>query len=219
MSTVERLFQSATRRGGASLTRFGEEVRDARFQAGTSQSVVGAAARMSGSKVSRIETGSFRSLSFIDAARVAAVVGLDLSVKTYPGGRRLRDAAHAERLQRVLGHVRPPLTSRVEVPLPATTDVPEQRAWDAVVASAGLRTASELEMRLHDAQAQARRLFLKRRDGSPDRFLLLIADTHANRRALNEMPALFGDLPRLRTSRVLAELRLGRHPPSGYILV
>ncbi len=170
-------------------------------------------------EISRIEAGKLGSLSIIDAALVANAVGLDLSVKTYPGGGRPRDAAHAARLQRLLAEVRPPLRCRTEVPLPRRTDLPEQRAWDATIDGAGETTAIELEMRLHDIQDQVRRLNLKRRDGAPDRLLLVVADTRANRRVLCEYPEIFVELPRLQTSHVLRELRSGRHPPTGLVLI
>jgi hypothetical protein len=62
---------------------------------------------------------------------------------------------------------------------------PDRRpgAWDAVIADASGQVAIELEMRLVDAQALARRLALKRRDGSVDRIVIVLADTRANRAA------------------------------------
>jgi len=158
-------------------------------------------------------------LSLVDAVRIATVVGLDLSIRTYPGGTGIRDAGQARRLQIVLGRVGAPLTARTEVPLPATTDVPEQRAWDAVIEGAGAMTAIELETRVYDLQAQQRRLALKTRDGAPGRVLLVVADTRANRRVLREHPEAFGWLPRLPARIVLAELAAGRHPPSALILI
>jgi hypothetical protein len=64
--------------------------------------------------------------------------------------------------------------------------------------------AIELEMRLRDVQAVRRRHELKRRDDPPDHFMLLIADTRHNRRALAEVADLFAELPRLRPSVVRA---------------
>ena len=118
-----------------------------------------------------------------------------------------------------LRQVRTPLSYALEVPLPALPDRPEQRAWDAVIRGGGKRTAVELEMRLRDGQAVARRLNLKRRDDPTEGFLLLLADTRTNRRALEEHPEVFGDLPRLRPSRVYAALGGSAHPPSGILLV
>ena len=118
-----------------------------------------------------------------------------------------------------LRQVRTPLSYALEVPLPALPDRPEQRAWDAVIRGGGKRTAVELEMRLSDGQALERRINLKRRDDQTEGFVLLVADTRTNRRVLAEHPDLFGDLPRLRPSRVHAALSAGAHPPSGILLV
>jgi hypothetical protein len=180
---------------------------------------VSSAAHLRRATYSVIERDRHRNATVLQAARIAAVLGLDLSVKAYPGGAPTRDAAHAARVQRLLAHVAPPLRSRPEVPLPATTEHPEYRAWDVVLFGAGERTTSELEMRLYDGQAQLRRISLKRRDDPAEHFLLVVADTRANRRALREFADLFAELPRLRTGTVLAELRAGRHPPTGLILL
>jgi hypothetical protein len=95
----------------------------------------------------------------------------------------------------------------------------DHRAWDAMVFGDSRRTAVELEMRIRDAQAVERRIGLKRRDDPPDGFMLLVADTRANRHLLTELPGLFAELPRLRTATVLRLLEVGRHPPSGIVLI
>jgi hypothetical protein len=114
---------------------------------------------------------------------------------------------------------KPPLRFRVEVPLPATADRSEHRAWDATLFDGAGRTAIELEMRLRHVQATRRRHELKRRDDPTDNFLLLIADTRHNRRVLVDFAELFADLPRLRPSVVRAALEAGEHPPWGVLLV
>ena len=157
-------------------------------------------------------------LSIVEASRIAGILGLDLSVRLYPGQGPLRDEAHSSRLSRVLEHVRPPFRYRTEVPLPAQPLHSELRAWDAMITGAGRRTAVELEMRLRDGQALERRVALKRRDDPTDEFVLIVADTHGNRRVLASSPGLFADLPRLGPSRVTAALEAGRHPPTSLIV-
>jgi hypothetical protein len=98
-------------------------------------------------------------------------------------------------------------------------DRPERRAWDAVIFNGRQRCAIELEMRIRDVQAVRRRIELKRRDDPSEGFLLLVADTAFNRRVLAEFEAFFADLPRLRPSRVVADLRSGQLPPSGLLLL
>ena len=186
--------------------------------AGLSQAEVGKAVGLSGSQISRIERAKLPSLSIVQTSRTASVLGLDLRFNAYPGAEPLRDAAHAERLRRLLSHVRAPLRYRVDVPLPRREDgPPELRGWDAVLYGHGRRTGVEMEMRVRDLQAMIRRHAMKRRDDPVDGFLLVLAETHNNRRVLRENLALFPDLPRLRTSRVLASMSEGEHPPSGII--
>lgn len=201
------------------MLQLGDEFRDQRLTLGRSQQAVADAGRISRARLSRIENGKVPRLSILEASQIAAVLGLDLSVRAYPGGSPVRDFAHAERLRRMLDHAHAPLSCRTEVPLVAVAGRPEQRAWDGMILGAGRRTGVELEMRLRDAQAAERRINLKRRDDPVDGFLLLIADTRTNRRVLRELPDLFGDLARLRPRTVIAALEAGGHPPTGLLLV
>jgi hypothetical protein len=140
-------------------------------------------------------------------------------VKVYPGGDPLRDAASVARLEALAALVALPLRFRTEVSLPERDDGFEQRAWDAEVRGAGLRTTFELEMRIRDSQSVERRITLKRRDDPPDRFVLLVAATRHNRQVLADHPNFFRDLPRLRPSTVYRALSAGQHPPTGLILM
>jgi hypothetical protein len=79
--------------------------------------------------------------------------------------------------------------------------------------------AVEFEVRLYDYQAQLRRIRLKQRDGQPDRLLVVVADTSRNRRVLREFGPLDQDLPHLSRREVVADLRAGRLPRSGIVLV
>jgi transcriptional regulator with XRE-family HTH domain len=219
MPAIDRRLDRGARRGLRSVQILGEEFRDQRLALGLSQQDVADAAHIHRSRLSRIENGRVRNLSVVEASRIATVLGLDLSVRVYPGGNPLRDAAHAERLRRLLGHVQAPLSYRTEVPLPPNSEHTEMRAWDAMIFGVDCRSAAELEVRISDGQALERRVNLKRRDDPTDRFLLLVADTRRNRRVLSEHPGLFPDLPRVRLSRVIAALEAGQHPPSGLVLI
>lgn len=219
MGASERTVNRAKVRALGTVRSIGTELREARIGGALSQQRVADAAGISRARYSAIETGSAPTLRFIEAAQAAAVLGLDLVVKLYPGAGPLRDEGQAKRLSRLLGNVGPPLRDRREVPLPIRDGIQEQRAWDAVLTGNGERTAIEVEMRIRDAQALERRLTLKRRDDPPDHFLLVLADTTTNRRVLRENPGAFADLPRLRPSRVLADLAAGRHPPAGLVMI
>jgi transcriptional regulator with XRE-family HTH domain len=219
VGAAERAYDRGARQGDRALRALGEEFRIARLSLGLSQRHVAQAVRISRSVYGRIERGVLHHLPLRLAFQIAAVLGLDLSARVYPGGSPTRDAAHAQRLRLLLTNVGRPLTYRTEVPLPATTDHPERRSWDVVLYGQDQRTAVELEMRLYDVQGQIRRLHLKERDDPPDQLLLVIADTRGNRRVLNEFVDLFETLPRLRTASTLKALRAAKHPPRGLILL
>lgn len=219
MATSDRSFDRAQRRARRLLISFANEVRDARIMAGLSQAAVAAAARMSAPKISRVEAARLTSLSLVDATVIADVVGLDLAARAYPGRKPTRDSAHGKKLQGFLAEAGPPLRWRTEALVRPRKGVPEQRSWDALLALGSEETAVDLELRLYDVQAQMRRLLLKWRDSGVPRLLLLVADTRANRRVLRESPGYFTELPRLSTRRVLEQLRAGRLPPSGLILI
>lgn len=219
MPPTERRFDRGTRQAGRAVATLGEEFRQTRLGAGLSQQTVAGRARISRAQYSRIESGKVDGLSIRVAFRIAAVLGLDLSIRAYPGAGPLRDSAHLERLQRLVDHVRAPLRWRTEVPLPSSGERREQRAWDAVIYGLGGRTAVEVELRVRDVQELERRIALKRRDDPTESFLLVLADTRSNRRTLADHPTRFDELDRLRTASVLAELRSGHHPAPGIVLI
>jgi transcriptional regulator with XRE-family HTH domain len=197
----------------------GEEFLERRLMLGQSQEHVAASCKLSRGRYGLIERGDVTSTTILELDRIAAVLGLYPSLRVYPDGVPVRDAAQARRLMRFLAAVREPLGYGIEVALPTHADRPERRAWDAVLIGGGMRTAIELEMRLRDVQAVRRRIDLKRRDDPTERFLLLVADTRNNRLVLAEFAALFADLPRLRPSTVRAALAAGQHPGTGMVLV
>ena len=219
MPSVVRALASAADRFDRQARDIGQEFRERRVTLNLSQEHVGNAARLHRNRYGRIERGGCPNVTVAELNRVAAVLGLTASVRVYPAGPPLRDSAHATRLRQVVAFAKAPLTYRLEVPLPRTTEMPELRAWDSMLFGLGRRTAMELEMRLRDIQALRRRIDLKRRDDPTEGFLLIVADTRHNRRILAEFASLFDDLPRLRPSRVRNALHAGMHPPTGMLLI
>ena len=113
----------------------------------------------------------------------------------------------------------PTIFGATEVALPHRDGVFEQRAWDAMLFSDDGHTGVELEQRLHDVQAQTRRIMLKWRDSGADRLLLLIANTSHNRAVLETFPEYFVELPALAADDVMAAISRGERPPTGYVLI
>ena len=151
-----------------------------------------------------------------DIGAIAAVVGLELSIRAFPGGDPIRDAAHARLLERFRRQLHPSLRWHTEVPFPLPGDL---RAWDAVTGRDGWRVGIEAETVIDDTQALDRKLALKKRDGHMDGVVLVAADTPRNRRALAASPAAFAELP-LRSRQILGALRAGEQPAaSGIVLI
>src|SRR5437762_13457352 len=125
MVTRDRAYDRGSRRGARHIRTVGEEFREKRLAVGISQQTVAHGAAISQSWYSEVEAGAADGLTIMDAARIASVLGLDLSLRAYPGGNPLRDAAHSERLMRFLKQVQTPLSYRLEVPLPSMPDRPE----------------------------------------------------------------------------------------------
>lgn len=220
MPTVVRRVDDGTRRAERLARNLSEEFRHKRIAAGLTQEDVARSALMSRASYQRFERGTKTDLSLVDLSRLAAVLGLDLSVRAYPGASPIRDIASLTRLQRVVSMVSSPLSYRTEVPLPQLSgQLLEQRAWDAVIYGLGRRTALEMEMRITDAQALERRIELKRRDDPVESFVLLIADSRHNQRVLADQRQLFPDLTRLSFGELGRLLRSGHHPPNALVLV
>lgn len=188
----------------------GEEIRRARLANGTSQELVGRAMGRSRNFVSRIERAAAPNASVRDLSRLGSIVGLDVVVRAYPGGVRVRDQAHLALLERLRGRLHQSLGWRTEVPLERPGD---QRAWDAVITGAGTPIVIEAETRLADLQALERRIALKLRDGGREVLILLVADTRSNRAAIKAAgPGLHGMLPidgRLALARIAEGLNPG----------
>jgi len=219
MGALERLRDAGIRRAERSLHELGEECRHARLRLCLSQREAAEAAGIDRADYSRFERGKLPRATVDMTGRATAVLGLDLWIRAFPGGRSIRDAGQGRHLKKLLAYVASPLRYRLEVPLPTHGDRPEQRAWDGVLFGLDERTAFEFEARLYDFQAQLRRWMLKLRDDPVDHLLIVVADTRANRRVLAEFGDLLVDAPRLRTDAVLKMLQAGRHPPTGLILL
>jgi transcriptional regulator with XRE-family HTH domain len=202
------------------LIRLGEEFRSARIGAGLSLRFVGERVGRSASQVMRVERGLVPEASVRQLARIGAVVGLDVRIRAYPGPDPIRDASQARLLGRLALRLHPRLVLRHEVPLPIPGDL---RAWDGWISgfaepdTFGLPV--DAETTLHDVQALLRRLSLKARDSGVDHFLLVVADTRSNRRAIAAAADLLGPTFPVSARRALAALTSGRHPGGSALVL
>ena len=92
------------------------------------------------------------------------------------------------------------------------------RSGDCVIATPACRVLVEAFTRLSDWQAQTAAAARKKRDLPAERLVLLVAATHANRRAAGEAAAVSdGSFP-LGTKATLAALADGRDPGADAIV-
>lgn len=205
MPASERPIDRGTRLGKATLARIGQELRDARLDRSLSVDTTATALRISNAEVSRIERARSPRVPLVTLAHMAALVGLDLSVRLYPGASPLRDAAQVALLSDFRAMLHRSLRWATEVPLPIAGD---QRAWDATACGPDWCFGIEAETLPRDAQALVRRLQLMLRDGGGlDGVVLVVRDTRRTREflraAADELAGAF-PIPSRRASELLA---------------
>jgi transcriptional regulator with XRE-family HTH domain len=212
----ERALDRGTRLGRTALVRLGQELREARLDRALSIDAVAAAVGLSNAEVSRIERGLSPRVPAITLFRLAAVAGLDLSVRLYPGATVLRDAAQVQLLADFRSHLHPTIGFATEVPLPIPGD---QRAWDAMLTGHGWRFGVEGEVAPRDAQALNRRLQLKLRDGDVDGVILVSRASRRTREFLVSARAELQPTFPIEGRRALAALASGATPGGSAIVV
>jgi hypothetical protein len=143
------------------------------------------------------------------------VLGLKASIKLYPLGGGLRDAAQARYVAHFVARIGNAWRIRLEAPLPMPGDL---RAID-VLLEGSVRIAVEVVTRLSDLQATLRAAQLKRHDVGADRLVIVVAATHANRRALAEARASLVATFDLDTQRTMAKLAAGQDPGRDAIVL
>lgn len=214
--TRSRLTAAADRQWQRNATEIGDELRTARHILGVTLRQLGPAVGASASEISRRELGKSQRLTGEKLALHAAAVGLRLSIKLWPVGGGVRDAAQARYVAAFVARVGRPWSVTLEAPIPLPGDL---RAVDVVLTKGALRLAVEVITRLADLQAQVRAAELKARDLGATRLVLVIAGTHANRRALAAVRSTLVSSFDLDTRRLLADLAAGRDPGRDGIVV
>lgn len=198
------------------MVDLGEQLRAARHVRGLTLRQVGMAIGVSQSEVSRREHGRAPRLNGEKLAIHAAAIGLRLSIKLWPIGGGIRDAAQARYIARFVSRVGRAWRVTLEAPMPQPGDL---RAIDVLLSAPQLRIAVEIITRLADLQAQVRAAQLKARDAGATRLVFVIAATHANRNALADARVTLAAAFDLDTRRVMAELAAGRDPGRDAIVL
>jgi transcriptional regulator with XRE-family HTH domain len=206
----------ATRLATWLLSDIGRELRLARLTSGLRQADVARALGTSKSRVCRVEHARVARLSIRAVATHAAAVGLKPSVRLYPLGRRLLDRPQVELLGRFRARLDETWTWETEIPMPVAGDL---RSTDCRITVEGCCIAVEAITRLADFQAQARSAALKKRDLAADRLILLVAATHANRRALAEAAGVVGGSFPIGSRAALRALAQGLDPGGDAIVL
>lgn len=218
MSARDDVVHRGQEKGRAAWDRYRREIRHARLGLGKSQALAARQAGIDPATWNRVEKDHLQKVDFAMLGRMAAVVGLDLTVNLYPSARRLHDSPQLE-LQADTRYLFGPAwdwRTEVHVGIP-----PDQRAWDL----GGTHRRTRLQVRLDaesvfaDCQAVMRRIEGKRvADGDP-RIVLAVRSSRGNRRGVDEAMDL------LRTAfpvdgRVgLAALREGEDPGGNVLLM
>lgn len=211
-----RGIDEARRGWQRSVAEIGDQLRTARHVKGLTLREVGASIGASTSEVSRRELGRSRRLTGEKLSVHAAAVGLRLSVKLYPVGGGLRDAAQARFAAKFVARVGHAWKVTLEAAVPQPGDL---RAVDVLLSRGADRVAVEVITRLMDLQAQLRAAQVKARDVGATRLIVVLAGTHANRTALAEVRPLLVPAFDLDTKRLMAELAAGRDPGRDGIVV
>ena len=174
-------------------------------------------AGISRSQLGRLERAKLTRLTVDDLARAARAVGLKAVVKLYPDEAPVRDQGQLALLKRFEQRIQAPIRIRREVALPIAGDL---RAWDARITDGDATASIEGEARLHDIQAVSRRVALKQRDDPRSGAVILLVSRTSHNRAVvaAHRDALRAQFP-MDGAAILAELRRGRVPRAGGILM
>jgi transcriptional regulator with XRE-family HTH domain len=211
----ERPVDRGARRGRYLVGRTATELLTARRAAAISQRELGRQIRVSHMKIGRAERGEPDQLTIELAAKMAALLGLQLSVTLHPDGNPVRDAGHLALLERFRARLAPRLRWRTEVPIPIEGD---RRSADAVIDGSGMHAMVEAETRIDDVQALERRISAKQRDLAIGRVILLVADTRHNRTVVGQDAAIRTRFP-VSTRACLSALGRGVDPGGDSLVI
>jgi transcriptional regulator with XRE-family HTH domain len=217
VTTRQTRVQRGRRSGEAAVSSVLNGIRDQRVGLGLSQQSVAVRLGCSQSHYSRFESGADpQTVRIVRVAEVAALLGLELSVRLHPAGVAMRDAGHQALIRRLRGLLHASFAVRAEVHFPGPGD---PRVWDLVMRHGDVLIGVEAETRIRDLQALVRRVRGRERDGGVDQILLLLSDSRFNRRLADELRVALGEQFKASPRRLLTALREGRPLPGSGVLL
>jgi transcriptional regulator with XRE-family HTH domain len=217
MSVRQDPLVDATRRAERQVRAVLEDARAARMSRGLSMVDVATAMGCSRQLIGLIEAGGVEDPGAVELVRYCAAVGLDLPLRTFPGGARLRDVGQIRLLTRFFGAMGDEWAIRTEVPV--SQDPRDGRAVDAILSRTCGRIGVEAITRLTDGQAQSRPALLKQAALGLHAMVIAVSDTRHNRAALAEGGAPFRASFPIASRAVLRALRRGELPPGNGIVL
>jgi transcriptional regulator with XRE-family HTH domain len=215
MPAQQRLHAIGLQRADAVTRRLGREARELRLRAGLSQSELARVLGCTRQWIGRFELGRLRVVDLRRVTRLFMFLGHKVVVTTYPTGEPLRDAGQVRVLERFNARLSPTWRRFSEAVMPNAGDL---RAWDELLRGP-VTIGVEAETRPNDLQAVQRSITAKQRDSGVDRVVLLVADTRANRRVLQDHVGLLRQAFPLDTRTCLAALSAGRDPGADAVVV
>lgn len=185
-----RAARAGHRRARRLRHRIASEVRRAREDAGLSQRAVARAAELSNSTVAALERGRYDPTTEV-LARVGAALGMDLSVRLYPGsGPLIRDRHQAAMIEALLALIHPRWRPTLEVwvtrPVSGVIDLVLDAGdpTQPLVATEAQSELRRLEQQVRWAHAKSEALALARE--RPTSSLLLLRNTRQTRAVVAE---------------------------------
>ena len=197
-------------RAAAQARKVGAAIRTARGISGFSVAAARARAGVADSTWRRVERGA-PGTSLATLCAMTDAVGLDFVAQVYPGREpRLRDTGQLELARVIAAMAARTWTSNLEV---AAGEHGE--AMDMVLLGPDEIVAIEIERLMLDAQAQIRRLILKRdwlaaRHERPVRLAVVVEDTRRNRGAMAQHMSLLRTTFPAGSREIFGAIRSGR---------
>jgi transcriptional regulator with XRE-family HTH domain len=215
VATRETRLQSGRRRGNELVRSLISELRVERQTRNVSQRAVARELDWHQAQLNRLEQFDFPNVPLVRLAEIAAVLGLELSVRLHRVGDPVRDRASRGLIGRFLALIGRGYRVTEEALLPSGG----QRSWDVLLRSGALLVGVEIVTRVRDVQALVRHIRLRERDGGTDHVLLVLSDSAHNRAYLEQLVQALGSEFSTPHSAIIAALRAGQPVPGSGVLL